>query len=307
MKPSMYFIGVSTGSSSMLKLFPHWAEVLGIEAQLIGYDLSLDAPREEYRRIVERIKSDPLALGALVTSHKINLLKASRDLFDFVDDYALLCDEISSISKREGRLEGHAKDPISSRLSWQHFVPTGHFAGGAEVLCLGAGGAATAISVAVANLPRTEDRPTRFICVDRTEDRLQALRQVHHQLETDVHFEYVCSISSFDNDMLLQQLPPGSVVINATGMGKDLPGSPLSPSAVFPQRGLVWELNYRGTLEFWHQAKAQAKARNLTLEEGWVYFLHGWTQVMAQVFDLDLTAELFGKLEEAAQAIQPKI
>lgn len=306
-RPTMYFVGVTTGSSSMLKLFPRWAEILGVNAQLVGYDLPLDAPREAYRGIVEHIKTEPLALGALVTSHKINLLKASQDLFDFLDDYARLCGEISSISKQQGQLQGHAKDPISSRLAWQHFVPAGHFAINSEVLCLGAGGAATAISVAVAALPDKPDRPAKFICVDQSWERLEALQQVHAQMATDVQFEYVASTSPQDNDALLHRLPPGSAVINATGMGKDLPGSPITDSALFPQNALVWELNYRGSLEFWHQAQAQAQTQNLILEEGWVYFLHGWTQVMAQVFGLDITAELFSQLEQVAEVIRPKM
>ena len=30
-------------------------------------------------------------------------------------------------------------------------------------------------------------------------------------------------------------------------------------------------------LFFMHQALAQREKRNLTVEDGWVYFLHGWT------------------------------
>ena len=29
---------------------------------------------------------------------------------------------------------------------------------------------------------------------------------------------------------------------------------------------------------------------NLTIEDGWVYFLHGWTQVIAEVFHIELTS-----------------
>ena len=47
-----------------------------------------------------------LSMGALVTTHKVNLLKASRDLFDELDPYAVTLHEISSISKRGGRLVG---------------------------------------------------------------------------------------------------------------------------------------------------------------------------------------------------------
>jgi shikimate 5-dehydrogenase len=296
----MYFIGVTTGSSSILKLFPIWAEILGIDAQLLGYDLPLDAPKESYREIVQHIKTDPLARGALVTTHKINLLNAVRDLFDYLDPNALLCNEISSISKRGAKLEGHAIDPISSRLTWESFVPANSAI--SSVLCLGAGGAATAISVAMAQL---EQPPKRFFCVDRDAARLEALRNTHAQLQTSMRFEYYQTSSANENDALLTELETGSVVINATGMGKDRPGSPITDAAIFPQHGIVWELNYRGSLEFWQQAKTQKQKQSLTLKDGWLYFLHGWTQVIAQVFDLQLTPEMFKKLEAAASGLRP--
>jgi shikimate dehydrogenase len=302
MRPTMYFIGVTTASSSILKVFPLWVEILGIDAQLIGHDLPLDASAAQYREIVLHIKSDPLARGALVTTHKINLLHATRGLFDFLDANAILCDEVSSISKLNHRLEGHAVDTISSRLTWNHFVPDGHFARtDSSVLCLGAGGAAIAISVAVARL---KDRPKKFVCVDRDPARLEMLKRTHDQLETDVKFEYVLSENALENDARIARLEPGSIVINATGMGKDRPGSPVTDAVKFPQRAIIWELNYRGSLEFWQQAKSQAATNNLQLEDGWVYFLHGWTQVIAQVFHLEITPEVFAKLERTASGFR---
>jgi len=308
----MHFIGVTTAASSMVRLFPRWVEALGVEAELTGHDLPLHAPRAAYRDIVERIRREPDTRGAVVTTHKIDLLAAARDLFDYLDPYALLCRELSSISKRgvgaAQRLEGHAKDPISSRLTWQGFVPKDHFAHtGSSVLCLGAGGAAIAISIAVAHLSDANDRPRRFVLVDRDPARLELIQGIHARLEADhgIDFEYRRHDSAFENDRLMKGLEPGSVIINATGMGKDRPGSPLGDTAVFPQGGIVWELNYRGSLEFWHQAKAQRVSRSLKLEDGWAYFLHGWTQVIAQVFDLELTPEVFERLKGAAEAFRP--
>lgn len=36
------------------------------------------------------------------------------------------------------------------------------------------------------------------------------------------------------------------------------------------------------------------------IEDGWVYFIHGWSQVIAEVFDLKLTPDLMMKLDKAA-------
>lgn len=305
--PTMYFVGVTTGKSSIMRVFPKWADILGLGAQIKGYDCPLHAPAEDYLAIVRHIKHDPLSMGALVTTHKIDLLHATHAEFEYLDPYAVLCDEISSISKRDGQLRGHAKDPITSGLSWEAFVAPGHWGNtGGEVLCLGAGGSAVAISVYIASRPNPADRPKKFITVNRSAARLETLRAIHQQLNTDIEFEYILNEDPARNDAIMAQLPPGSMVINATGMGKDRPGSPLTDAAVWPKNGLVWELNYRGELDFMRQAERRAAQDNLTIEDGWVYFLHGWTQVIAEVFNVQLTPEIFAELDEAASELRPR-
>jgi shikimate 5-dehydrogenase len=304
-QPTFYFIGVSTGKSSINQVFPEWMRILGLEALLKGYDAPLHAPPTIYREIVAHIKTDPLARGALVTTHKLDLLAACRDLFDYLDPYAELCGEVSCIAKRDGKLEGYAKDPISSGLTWQSFIPAGQFGvSKAEVLCLGSGGAAVATSVFLANRPDAADRPRQFTLVDVSQERLDHAREIHEQLQTDITFRYLLNADALENDRLMGALPPGSVVINATGMGKDRPGSPVTDAGVFPQGGYLWEFNYRGELNFLHQARRQADQRQLTIEDGWVYFLHGWTQVVAQVFQIELTPRVFARLDEAASTLR---
>ena len=72
-----------------------------------------------------------------------------------------------------------------------------------------------------------------------------------------------------DADAVVASLPPGSLVANATGAGKDIPGSPLTDAVVFPRRGVAWEFNYRGDLVFLAQARAQATERELLVADGW--------------------------------------
>ena len=111
------------------------------------------------------------------------------------------------------------------------------------------------------------------------------------------------SVRLEDNDAVLCGLKPGSLVVNATGLGKDAPGSPLSPAAVFPEGAIAWDLNYRGDLVFLDQARAQQQAKKLGIEGGWTYFLHGWTQVIAEVFDIDIPASgpVFERISDIAR------
>jgi shikimate dehydrogenase len=304
--PIFYFIGVTTGKSAMMRLFPLWMRELGRpEVVIEGVDLKLHDRPSAYRQAVAQIKYDPLSVGGLVTTHKMDLVAAARDMFDYLDPYAVLCAEISSISKQDGRLEGHAKDPISSGLTLDTLVGPGYFARtGGQVLCFGAGGSAVATALHLINKPDPADRPARFAVVNRSQPRLDHLREMVRGLRTDIAFEYICNEDPARNDAIMAALPPYSVVINATGMGKDLPGSPITDAGRFPQDGVAWEFNYRGDLDFLHQALAQQAARGLRVEDGWVYFLHGWMQVIAQVFHITLDDALFDRLAQAAEGIR---
>ena len=114
-QPTIYFIGVTTGKSSIMRVFPKWAKALNLKDAVIkGFDFTPHSAPARYRECVEFIKNDPLSLGALVTTHKIDLYNSCKDLFEYLDPYAEQLGEISSISKRDGKLCGHAKDPISS-------------------------------------------------------------------------------------------------------------------------------------------------------------------------------------------------
>jgi shikimate 5-dehydrogenase len=86
-------------------------------------------------------------------------------------------------------------------------------------------------------------------------------------------------------------------------MGKDIPGSPITDEGLFPKNCIAWEFNYRGELDFLHQAERQVAERNLKVEDGWVYFLHGWTQVVAQVLHIELTPKIFQRLADAAEMV----
>lgn len=71
------------------------------------------------------------------------MYNAAKDMFDYLDPYAQRFGELSSISKLDGQLRAHAKDPISSGLALDAFVPEGHWLKtGAEVCIIGAGGSA---------------------------------------------------------------------------------------------------------------------------------------------------------------------
>ncbi len=286
-KPTFYFIGVSTSGSLSMKLFPKWLEAAGWpETAIRGFDIEVRGPRKKYRRIVRRIKEDENAFGALVTTHKIDILDAAGDLFDFLDPYARIFGEISSISKRDGALHGHAKDPITAGRALESFLPPRYWAKHpqAQVFIIGAGGSGIALSAYLMRAEQGKNVPSRILISSRSQRGLEHCREVHGQVGATTEVQYLQVGGVRSNDDILSRLPPGSLVVNATGMGKDVPGSPLSDRALFPQNALVWEFNYRGSLEFLYQAENQASTRNLVIQDGVTYFVFGWALGMEEVF-----------------------
>jgi len=301
-KPTMYFIGVTTTQSSIMKVFPLWAEELGIPAVMKGIDLALHAPAEEYRRVVRFIKNDPLSMGALVTTHKLDLFKACKDMFDYIDPFAEKLEEVSSLSKLDGKFRAHAKDPISSGLSLEHFVPESFWKDyGGEVLLLGAGGSSLAMSIYFTQERFGANVPKKITIANRSLPRLRSAKEKLAGLNPKTVFAFLHCPTPADNDALVKALPPYSLVVNATGLGKDAPGSPTTDTVDYPRNSLVWEINYRGHLIFKDQAERQAKEKNLHIEDGWIYFIHGWTLVIAEVFHIPIEGELLNKLSKIAR------
>lgn len=304
-KSTMYFVGVTTTRSMIMKVFPAWAKRLELgDCQLKGIDLKLHDEPQRYREVVQFIKDDPMSLGALVTTHKIDLLHATRDMFDGLDDFASLMGEVSSISKADGRLLGGAKDPISSGLALESFLPAQHWEDTrADAFILGAGGSSVALCSYLVRPEHDANRPARVFVSNRSPKRLEDMKEIHRRQGVDVPVSYVHTPRPEDNDEVLRGLSPGSLVANATGLGKDAPGSPLTSAASFPRGGFAWDFNYRGSLVFLEQARAQAGDRGLAVEDGWLYFMYGWLAVIAEVFHrpIPLHGPMFDELCHLAE------
>lgn len=294
-QPTIYFIGVTTAQSSIMKVFPEWAKALGLgDTVMKGIDIAIHEEPGVYRKVVQFIKDDPLSLGALVTTHKIDLYNAAKNIFDYLDPFAQTLGEISSISKLNGQLRGHAKDPISSGLAMEAFIPRNHWKEtGAEVFIMGAGGSAIAIGAYLMQDKFKGNYPSKIVISNRSQPRLIKIQEIFEELNPGgIEFEYHLTPEPKMNDAVLKTIAPNSLIVNATGLGKDRPGSPLTDECVFPKGSYVWEINYRGDLWFMHQALEQQVERKLHVEDGWIYFIHGWTQVIGEVFQLRIDQKL---------------
>ena len=167
------------------------------------------------------------------------------------------------------------------------------------MLCLGAGGSAVAMALHLINKPDAADRPRAFHRRQPFAGPAGALRQMVGRLDTDIAFEYICNQDPRLNDETMARCRRAARD-QRHRHGQGPPGSPITDAGLFPLDGIAWEFNYRGELDFLHQAVAQRAARQLRVEDGWLYFLHGWTQVIAQVFHMPIEGELFQRLAAIA-------
>ena len=87
-----------------------------------------------------------------------------------IDPLARLMGETSCLSKRDGQLICHAKDPISSGLAIDGFLPPGPFRAHRRrrALAIGAGGSTIALTWHLMRRERGADVPARIIVSNRS-------------------------------------------------------------------------------------------------------------------------------------------
>jgi shikimate 5-dehydrogenase len=98
---------------------------------------------------------------------------------------------------------------------------------------------------------------------------------------------------------------PRSLIVNATGMGKDRPGSPVSDAVSFPDQAVIWELNYRGELRFLELADARAATHGLYVHDGWGLFCHGWAAALTPLLELPDDSTLGDRFAHAITDLSP--
>jgi shikimate 5-dehydrogenase len=70
--------------------------------------------------------------------------------------------------------------------------------------------------------------PAKIVVANRSKPRLKEIEEINAKLDPfGIEFSYHLTPEPGQNDKVLSKMPKGSLIINATGLGKDRPGSPL--------------------------------------------------------------------------------
>ncbi len=293
------FVGVTTRSSAVVGLFRAWCDILGVNWTLVHWDLAVDSPPNAYDRIVADFRSLDV-LGGLVTTHKANLFSSKWRAFDLLEPLSTILNEIGVVFKREGELCGGVSDVESGSVILASLTSSKVWLeGNRHAYILGAGGAGLA---ALWNLGyRGVGEAKQITIVDPDPYRREMAKRISSDSSFLCHVTVTAGVDG-QADECINGSEHGSLVINATGLGKDRAGSPVSSEFVFPCAATVWDFNYRGELEFLKLAESQAALRGLVIHDGFDYFACGWSFVMSRVAGRPWSLEVFSQFLSVAAA-----
>ena len=279
-KSKFVFLGVSTGSSAVNLLFPRWCEVLGVDWTLEGVDLPIGSDPGQYRNFGFNARRpdnrciDNFTQGSCLRRRE----QPSRPSRAFVRGVR----RSGSIASRWKEFWWGGVSDVASggEILKSLFSSEQWLSGQREVLIIGGGGAglAAAWNIAVNGIGSAR----RILIVEHSLERSSKIQDLVANWPTKCRVDVLSGSGSGDLDVVTS-FSDGSLIINASGVGKDQPGSPVSDSVVFPLASTFWEFNYRGDLPLMHRAYLQERFPRTKVEDGKRYFATGWSVVMSKV------------------------
>lgn len=301
----IYFLGVRTRGSASHKAFPAWMRAIGWSASLVGVDMALNSSCAGYGEFLARMKEDEYCAGAQITSHKVGVFECLADQLDSLDPDARSLGEVGAVSVAAGALTGFSPDMLALADELTRLLAAEDSSTNArEVIILGGGGAGRAVALTSARfgtgiVPKitiTEcDAAIRADLEARLNTSLPSADRVRLQVRDGA-----------DNDEIVRNAPARSLLVNATGRGKDIEGSPVSEGTIFPVESIAWDLNYRGDLRFLHQARAQHRSNGVQVLDGWDYFLRNWYVCLQRLANHEPSEYRFEQFYKASEFLRPK-
>ena len=269
--------------------------------ELEGVDLPIGAPAVDYVAFVDRIREDASIAGAVVTTHKAGLYSACAARFDTVTDLAAMLREVGGISAVGGTLKADAPDARSvARVARRLLGDARWVAGPRHVVILGAGGAGLSLAYGLCDGP-PEIAARSIVMTDVDPARVDEARSIASRWRRS----FVVAVEragSGANDRLIGDAPEGTLIVNASGVGKDRPGSPLAPGTPLPRHSIYWDFNYRGALELLRSARVQAEERDLLVADGSDYLACGWLEALCFVLGREPTEPRLHAFDAAVRA-----
>jgi len=279
-KPSMFFIGVTTHNSFINKVFEHWLAILNKNIELIGVNLELNCDPKEYQLVLDRIERNPFVLGALVTTHKVRIFNHCKEYFNNLPKTCHDFKEIGCIYKEGPNLQGEVTDLYSVKDALKALLENKVNDFKSDIYLLGCGGAGLALAYVI--LSNEIPNYKRLIISETDPNRCLEIEAILEKYNQSKKLQII-NTHKQSSESIVSGLEEGSLIVNATGLGKDKKGSPIQENTKYPSSSILWDFNYRGELEFLTNNLKLKDKYNLQIEDGWIYFINGWSQVLKRV------------------------
>lgn len=276
----VYFLGIRTEGSLALRAFPKWMTRFASNCTIKPVDMRKSSSPEDYLTFVRSVRDDPQCVGAQITSHKMDIFGAAWRHIDHRSQDVENLEEIGGLVSGAGELSAISPDAMA--LGTELSLVVGRQS--RALIVLGGGGAGRSIALSAAKIPQVPS----ITITELNEDRLSGLDEWKRRLSLEDRCSEVTIRPGADNEDVVSSASTGTVVVNATGLGKDAPGSPISEGTRLPEDGVVWDLNYRGELKFLEHARRQAE-QGLVLRDGFSFFLRNWTCFLEAALDRKLS------------------
>ena len=282
-KSTVYVVGAELLPDTFLDVLPKWARRFDHRSTAIvpiAAASAVDGGR--YQRFVDFMRDEYHVVGAIMVSDAANLFEHAHDFFDEFDGDAQLLGEIGVAVREPGKLTALAPSKSAAQQAYHSLF--GERPEPAEALIIGATRPARALAMALSSFAG-ENGPRQVTLTTFDGKSMTDMRQRVAELPDDKrpilrHIE-----SQLEHDRLVTLLPPGSLVVNATPPADEDTPSPVGSAALFPQDGLVWDLDAVGiSSPFLDKARQQRSARGLRLADGPVFHQIQWLTAAAAVF-----------------------
>jgi shikimate dehydrogenase len=287
-KRKIVFLGASASRSHVHAYFPHWASILGEDATISSYELPIGAPPDAYSEFGEFLLRDAENIGCVITNHKLDAYRLCLDFHFPLEPTSRALEVVSCMRRANGSLIGNAEevqavDRAIQTICWRR--DGGQFS---EVIIFGAGGAGRALAYSIARRVHIH-HIAKITVTDTNPHRIADLARLANDWATRIPIRAALVGHGTTNDDIVEAAISPALIINATGLGKDFEGSPVSSSLVFPTGSTLWDLNYRGDLEYLAHGRAQS---DVSTHSGFELFVSSWIEALSYIFAVPVTNAL---------------
>ena len=276
-------VGPNAALSEAAAVFDDWAEALDLpDWELVTVPLATDAGRDAVQAALAGARATSVRGVVVRGGSRLSVFEYGGPLVRAADDAVRRFGAVSCLLPTDGGWDGYALDPVATVRVLDRVAGVQYWSSvtSADAVVLGAGSTGRILALSLLQL---SPGPRRVLVTDVAQSRLDALIELARERGVSERLVTRRVTGAAGNDDVLDLAAEASLVVNATGIGHESYGSPVTEAAQLPLRGIVWELNHEGPLEFLESVNRQADDLLLRVHDGWDLSLETWAEALSRI------------------------